>query len=116
MINESPEVDEIWANYLSQNIFDKIGYFPTIGGPFDYTVSVRTLFGNPKAKAVKEIRKFAEKWSYDVIFYRSYREISSALSRDSKKKIFNIPFLRRGDLIVKLYKKGVISQKVLEDI
>lgn len=91
-------MDEIWADNNAQGVKDKISDLEFMGSPYFYTASVKTIFGDPKKKAMRKIRKFAEEFNYDFIFYKHYRSFSGFPNFLKERSLF-----KRGDLTAVLY-------------
>jgi len=110
------KIEEIWADNLHQTLFEKVGYFETCGRPEKYIFSVKTIFSDPRKKAIRKARKFAKKWYYNVIFYRDCKEISGIYLgwKKNKPRIIRSFLFRRYDLRTVLYTKAK-SLKILED-
>lgn len=103
------ETDEIWADYCLQGIKDKISEIEFMKEPASYSVSVKSIFSDPKEKAIKKIRKYAEKWNYNFIYYTYCRTFPGFPD--------GFPSLiKRCDLHARLYRKLLKPAKVLEDI
>lgn len=98
-------IDEIWADNHAQGVRDKILNLEFMGSPYVYTVSVKTIFRDPKKKAIKKIRKLAEEWNYQFIFYKHYRSFLGERS-----------LFKRGDLTAVLYRRGTKERNVFGEI
>jgi len=103
-------INEIWADNYSQGIRQKIQELEFMRNPVFYNFSATSIFKNPKKKAIKKVRKFAEKWNYGFIFYKHCREFPGFPNG------FGLGILKRCDLSVVLYRRLLKPQKILEDI